>query len=294
MATKPRKGSSSSRPASRGAKRPAARVVRSHAPIEEDESFDFGRPQRPSLIRAAVAGRGPEFGGIALVCLGVLLAVATYTGGGGPLGSLLEGISSWLIGLGRYVLPFAVIAGGIVSMKRVEVQHKVRLAFGWVVILLGLLGSIHVVMSDGSLGSDLDTFRRGGGAFGWLLGALLERTINNALAVMVLLALVLVGVLITTNSTLPQLVRRIRAWVDGGSNPRATRQHGSDDGDEYEHSGSEFYDIDLDEPKAKRKRARKQEVEEPEEADDELDEYEEEDEEEVKPKRARKVRKPLL
>ena len=114
MATKPRKGSSSSRPASRGAKRPAARVVRSHAPIEEDESFDFGRPQRPSLIRAAVAGRGPEFGGIALVCLGVLLAVATYTGGGGPLGSLLEGISSWLIGLGRYVLPFAVIAGGIV------------------------------------------------------------------------------------------------------------------------------------------------------------------------------------
>ena len=123
-------------------------------------------------------------------------------------------------------------------------------------------------MSDGSLGSDLDTFRRGGGAFGWLLGALLERTINNALAVMVLLALVLVGVLITTNSTLPQLVRRIRAWVDGGSNPRATRQHGSDDGDEYEHSGSEFYDIDLDEPKAKRKRARKQEVEEPEDVED--------------------------
>ncbi|MDP4929784.1 MAG: DNA translocase FtsK 4TM domain-containing protein, partial [Ilumatobacteraceae bacterium] len=266
-------------------------MVRSHAPIEEDESFDFGRPQRSSLIRAAVAGRGPEFGGIALVCLGVLLAVATYTGGGGPLGSLLEGISSWLIGLGRYVLPFAVIAGGIVSMKRVEVQHKVRLAFGWVVILLGLLGSIHVVMSDGSLGSDLDTFRRGGGAFGWLLGALLERTINNALAVMVLLALVLVGVLITTNSTLPQLVRRIRAWVDGGANPRATRQHGSDDGEEYEHSGSEFYDIELDEPKAKRKRVRKQVVEEPEDVEDELDEYEEED---VKPKRARKARKPLL
>ena len=293
MATKPRKGSSSSRPASRGAKRPAARVVRSHAPIEEDESFDFGRPQRPSLIRAAVAGRGPEFGGIALVCLGVLLAFSTYTGGGGPLGSLLEDISSWLIGLGRYVLPFAVIAGGIMSMKRVEVQHKVRLAFGWVVILLGLLGSIHVVMSDGSLGSDLDTFRRGGGAFGWLLGALLERTINNALAVMVLLALVLVGVLITTNSTLPQLVRRIRAWVDGGANPRATRRHGNDDGDEYEHSGSEFYDIELDEPKAKRKRARKQVVEEPEDAEDELDEYEE-DEEEVKPKKARKARKPLL
>ena len=67
MATKPRKGSSSSRPASRGAKRPAARVVRSHAPIEEDESFDFGRPQRPSLIRAAVAGRGPVFFFIALV-----------------------------------------------------------------------------------------------------------------------------------------------------------------------------------------------------------------------------------
>lgn len=287
MATKPRKGSSSSRPASRGAKRPAARVVRSHASIDEDESFDFGRPQRPSLIRAAVAGRGPEFGGIALVCLGVLLAVAIYTGGGGPLGGLLQDISSWLIGLGRYVLPIAVIAGGIVSMKRVEVQHKVRLAFGWVVILLGLLGSIHVVMSDGSIGSDLDTFRRGGGAFGWLLGALLERTIYNALAVMVLLALVLVGVLITTNSTLPQLVRRIKAWVDGG----ATRQHSSDhEHDQYRHSGAEFYDIALDELQPKRMRERKQRVEETDVAKDELaDEIEEE-----APKRTRKVRKPLL
>ena len=287
MATKPRKGSSSARPASRGAKRPAARVVRSHASIDEDESFDFGRPQRPSLIRAAVAGRGPEFGGIALVCLGVLLAVATYTGGGGPLGGLLQDISSWLIGLGRYVLPIAVIAGGIVSMKRVEVQHKVRLAFGWVVILLGLLGSIHVVMSDGSIGSDLDTFRRGGGAFGWLLGALLERTINNALAVMVLLALVLVGVLITTNSTLPQLVRRIKAWVDGG----VTRQHSSDhEHDQYRHSGAEFYDIALDELQPKRMRERKQRVEETDVAEDELaDEIEEE-----APKRTRKVRKPLL
>ena len=109
MASKPRKGPVSSRPK---AVSPRPRIVRSHGLDDEDDEIQgYRRESRPSLVRTVIAGREHEFGGIALVCLGIVLALSIYLHVAGPLGRGLDAIFAFLFGLGRFVAPIGFVGG---------------------------------------------------------------------------------------------------------------------------------------------------------------------------------------
>ena len=167
MATKPRKGSSSRRTQSRPAPRGDAQIrpLRSHKRVDPDE-MQFRRARRPSILKSILEGRGHEFGGIALVCLGILLFMSVYAHIAGPVGRGLNTLLSWTIGIGRYVIPILVIGAGVAFIKRTEVQHRVRLAFGWTVLSTAVLSEVHILKGGGSIHAEMNALSSAGD--GWV------------------------------------------------------------------------------------------------------------------------------
>ena len=157
MATKPRKGSQRGRAQSRPASRGEAQIrpLRSHKPVDPDE-MQFRRARRPSVLKSILDGRGHEFGGIALVCLGILLFMSVYARMAGPVGRGLNTLLSWTIGVGRFVIPVLVIGAGVAFIKRTEVQHRVRLALGWTVLSIAVLSEIHILKGGGAIHAEMN------------------------------------------------------------------------------------------------------------------------------------------
>jgi S-DNA-T family DNA segregation ATPase FtsK/SpoIIIE len=289
MATKPRKGSQSGRAQSRPASRGDAQIrpLRSHKPIEQ-EQMQFRRVRRPSVLKSVLEGRGHEFGGIGLVCLGILLFMSVYADIAGPVGRGLDTVLSSTIGIGRYVIPVLAIGAGVAFVKRTEVQHRVRLAFGWAVFSIAVLSEIHILKGGGSINAEINALSSAGGWMGWLIGEPLRQSIGGIATTILLLGSMLGGVLLITGNTLPELYRRISAWVNGVSMPQgrrdSRRQNNRDLQFDDESGEPQFYDIALDD----------EDVADREDHDAENSDAEDEYEEEVKPRRERKKRKPKL
>ena len=282
MATKPRKGSQSGRAQSRPASRGDAQIrpLRSHKPNEQ-EQMQFRRVRRPSVLKSVLEGRGHEFGGIGLVCFGILLFMSVYADIAGPVGRGLNTVLSSTIGIGRYVIPVLAIGAGVAFIKRTEVQHRVRLAFGWAVFSIAVLSEIHILKGGGSINAEINALSSAGGWMGWLIGEPLRQSIGGIATTILLLGSMLGGVLLITGNTLPELYRRISAWVNGVSMPQGRRDSSRDEHFEDESGEPQFYDIALDDEDVADHAA---------ESSDEEDDYEEE----VKPRRERKKRKPKL
>jgi len=300
MATKPRKGSQQSRAQSRPASRGDAQIrpLRSHKPVDPDE-MQFRRARRPSVLKSILEGRGHEFGGIGLVFLGILLFMSVYAGMAGPVGRGLNALLSSTIGVGRFVIPVLVIGAGVAFIKRTEVQHRVRLAFGWTVLSVAVLSEIHILKGGGSIHAQVNALSGAGGWMGWLIGEPLRQSIGGIATTILLLGSMLGGVLLITGNTLPELFRRISAWVNGVSMPQSLRnssanssRHNNRDLQFDDESGEQqFYDIALDDDDV----AAGEDHDDQDLANsDEENEYEEEEYEEVKPRRERKKRKPKL
>jgi S-DNA-T family DNA segregation ATPase FtsK/SpoIIIE len=241
MATKPRKASERPRAAS------APKRVRTHHPVEEPAEV-YVRPRRKSVLAQVVEGRGHEFGGVALLCLSVLLAMSVYFGIAGPLGRALEAALAALIGVGRFLMPVLVGAAGVAYIKRAEVQHRVRLTVGWSVVAVSALGLVHIVWGTGQTEFDVDALERAGGWFGWLVAQPLSELTTRLAAAVVLVAVMFCGVLVITASTPAELWRRGRAWVNGVSMPQRSSSVEPGDDDMVDDFGGEpqFYDIALD------------------------------------------------
>ena len=290
MATKPRKGSQSGRAQSRPASRGDAQIrpLRSHKPIDQEE-MQFRRVRRPSVLKSVLEGRGHEFGGIALVCLGILLFMSVYANIAGPVGRGLNTVLSSTIGLGRFVIPVLVIGAGVAFIQRTEVQHRVRLAFGWAVFSTAVLSEIHILKGGGSINAEINALSSAGGWMGWLIGEPLRQSIGGIATTILLLGSMLGGVLLITGNTLPELYRRISAWVNGVSMP-----HGNRDASRRDNSRDQQFDEESDEPQFYDIALDDEDVVDREDHDAENSDEEEEYEEEVKPRRERKKRKPKL
>ncbi len=231
MATKPRRGSTNARSGKSVPSRARAKSSRSKAPLravrthhEPDlEELPTRRTRGESHIRAALVGRGHEFGGIALVCLGVLLMFSIYVNVAGPLGRFFDNSLSSLIGVARFVVPWICIAAGIAFVKRAEVHHRVRLAFGWGIVWVSILGLVHILFGVNDVQAEVDALSSAGGWLGWFVAEPLRGVITGVGATVVLLGTILCGVLLITGKSLPELIRTIRNWVNMVSPNRDNR-----------------------------------------------------------------------
>ena len=163
-----------------------------------------------SQLAQVAKGREVEFWGIGLVSLGLLLILSMYAHMAGPLGTGIDKMFGWLFGLGRFALPVISIVIGVAMVRRRSVEHRVRLSVGWGINVLAILGFLHLVNGADKIVASVDAMSQAGGWFGAIIGEPLRSTVSWAGALVVLLAAGVLGTMLITDTTLPELIDIVR------------------------------------------------------------------------------------
>ncbi len=159
------------------------------------------RAQASAELRGAVQGREHEFLGIGLIVLGALLALALYLGLAGPLGRGISELFGWITGLARYFVPLALIVSGVALVRTGKSASPWRLAIGWGLVAVAVLGLLHVINGpDGVAG--LNDVEDGGGFLGAIIAEPLEALIATPGAVIVLIGVLIGGIGLITQTSL--------------------------------------------------------------------------------------------
>ncbi|MFM7308611.1 MAG: DNA translocase FtsK 4TM domain-containing protein, partial [Actinomycetota bacterium] len=197
---------------------------------EVDPSTKFRVVQGKPVLKPILAERAGELMGMLFMVLGVLLSLSVYVSVVGPVGRGLDTGLRWTVGLGRYVLPVVCLGLGIALLKRVSIEHRVRLTFGWLVVSVALLGVLHVFLAANELEISLGALEGAGGWLGWLVGQPLESSLSPIGAGVILAPTIVLGLMLATGKSLPDLVRAIaglfkkvddaaRRYREGGDAP---------------------------------------------------------------------------
>ncbi|MEP7201751.1 MAG: DNA translocase FtsK [Ilumatobacteraceae bacterium] len=181
------------------------------------------RGQASAELREAIEGRENEFAGIGFIAVGVLLGMAIYLNLAGPLGRGTETVVGWLTGLGRFVVPIALIAVGVALVGKGQSMRRFRLAIGWGLLGLSLLGLLHVVRGPDKIMADFDTLGRAGGWIGALVGEPLRSLIASGGAIVVLVATCIGGALVLTGASLRSMLTHTGKGVGAVAMPLGRR-----------------------------------------------------------------------
>ncbi|MGD9704507.1 MAG: DNA translocase FtsK 4TM domain-containing protein [Acidimicrobiia bacterium] len=172
----------------RPAKPRSRQVAPGAAPFDAE---DTGSNRRLD-VREAIEGQEHEFAGLGLIALGVLVGLAVYAKLAGIVGRAVSNVLGWLTGLGRFVVPIALIAVGVALFRPGQIRRRHRLTLGIGVATGSLLALLHVARGPERISTSLSSLEDAGGWLGALIGAPLESLLSSVGA-SVLLAIVLFG-----------------------------------------------------------------------------------------------------
>ncbi len=221
--------SSSRRPAIPPAEPARARGDRGAA----SERRGSGRRLRDDVrddVRSAVEGREHEFWGIGLIAGGLLVGLAIYLRLAGPLGKAVDKVLGWLTGLGRYIIPVALVGIGVALVHKARSERRGRLIVGWTILGVAVLGLLHVSRGPDKISAGFDDLGRAGGWLGALVAEPLRGLIATPGAVVVLAALLVGGLLLITSMSARTLFVQTSRSVGAVAAPlgRAARKAMSD------------------------------------------------------------------
>ena len=149
---------------------------------------------------------------VALIVAGLFVLLAE-AGVLGPVGHAISKALSSVFGIGRFGLPWVMLAlGGALVWGKVEVD-KARFGWGFLFILLSFCGLGHLGGGQPSIHSTTAQLAHAGGLIGVVVGGGLQKAIGTAGAVVVFLALFVVSVMILTGIGLRALVAGLVTFV---------------------------------------------------------------------------------
>lgn len=174
-------------------------------------------------------GREHEYAGLALIGVGVLLALAIYFRLAGILGRGVSELVGWIVGFGRFAVPVALISVGVALVRKGESSSPFRLAIGWGMLGVAVLGMLHIIRTPDGWG-DWDGMVDAGGLVGAAVASPLQALIASAGAVVVLVALFLGGVMLITSTSLKTMASNTGRGVGTVARPlgRAAKKAISD------------------------------------------------------------------
>ncbi len=142
--------------------------------------------------------------GVVLVVGGILLGLAAF-GLAGPFGSFIDSGLRLLFGVWALVLPIVLVVFGGTLVLSSPHGEQGRRAAGFGVTFVGSLALFHLMTGAVSLAGSLDLVKERGGALGALIAFPLRRVIGFWGALVVLVAVVALGVLMLTRTTLREV-----------------------------------------------------------------------------------------
>jgi len=208
-----------------GSRSSAARTI---AARTADDSAPTRRgDQAKAELRDAMSGREHEFIGIAFIIGGMLIGLAIYFKLAGILGRLLNDLLGFLAGLGRFVVPIALVAIGVALIRSGRSQHRFRLIAGWGGLGFGFLGLLHMARAqDVGITGNNDVLKKAGGFCGSLIAVPLRSLIGDVGAVVLLVAIGLTSLLLISNMSLRTVASMLHRGVGNVTAPmgRAARR----------------------------------------------------------------------
>jgi DNA segregation ATPase FtsK/SpoIIIE, S-DNA-T family len=184
-----------------------------------------GRAGRRSAPRPGLAERlaaflapyverhGRAAGALGLVLLGILAGLGTYLDLSGPVGRALNSGFGDLVGVGRWLVPPALVWIGVSLLRDDQRSDVVKATVGTTLPLLALAGIAHVVHGPATVTGPTSLLRHSGGWLGALLGGGLRSFLASWGAASVLVLVGATGAMILTSTS----VQTAGRWVSVGA-----------------------------------------------------------------------------
>jgi len=205
-------GARRSKPAASARRRPAAtRAGRGALKARQPARRTARRRWRPAwwlATRTVVERHADDVWGIGLATLGVLAALGLYGNALGPIGHGVRQALGMVLGVGRFVVPPALGAAGVLLVAEGRREEPARAGLGMVLTLVAVAGLADLAGGAPRLTA---SSARLGGAGGWI-GAAVGNPLRSGLggggATVVLLAVAILALVLFTGVT-------VRAAVGG-------------------------------------------------------------------------------
>ncbi len=147
--------------------------------------------------------------GIIAIILFVIagLSLLSFLDLAGPLGRQLDALEGALFGWARYVVPVPLLVIGILLFRNKKEYLRTTTYLGLLLLALGMTGLLHLFFSaDRSLSEA--TLGHGGGYLGYGLAMPLSKVAGMVAAFLILVALGIIGLFVTFNTSLNRLRER--------------------------------------------------------------------------------------
>jgi DNA segregation ATPase FtsK/SpoIIIE, S-DNA-T family len=176
-------------------------------------------PPKPARTptRQILSPHARDAAGIGLVVLGLLAILSVWFDAAGPVGHGLSRSLHATAGLGAVLLPLIGVFWGIVLLRDVAREDRVRMFIGFVLLAVGLLGIVSLLRGNPSPWSTYLSTRRhvglagAGGAIGAVAARPLSAVISPIGSAIVNLGLVALGLLVFTGTPFSAVRDRIAA-----------------------------------------------------------------------------------
>jgi DNA segregation ATPase FtsK/SpoIIIE, S-DNA-T family len=225
-------------------RRSASRASTSRKPSAKRKPVSKGRrrARRPPAkkkpertpTRQILSPHARDAAGIGLVVFALLAVLSVWFDAAGPVGTGIAQMLHALFGVGAYLFPIVGVYWGVVLLRDVAREDRVRMFIGFVVLALGMLGMISLARGNPSLRAPYDDAKHvagladAGGFFGALAAYPLSRILSVYGAFIIDAGLAFLGLLIFTGTPFSSLRGKVSIFVEpktsvgGPSDPMVT------------------------------------------------------------------------
>ena len=155
-------------------------------------------------VRNTLGRQTDDVWGLGLIVLAILVVLA-FLDKAGPVGEGIESGSLFLFGVWRFAVPLALTGIGVGLIVGKPREGARRLVIGSIATFVGSLALFHLLTGAIALMPNVELVKQRGGAVGALLAFPLRRILGHWGAFVVLAAVMAMGVLVATHTSVREL-----------------------------------------------------------------------------------------
>src|SRR4051812_22557751 len=175
-------------------------------------------PSRGRTVSAELAERhAVDAWGLGLLAGALVVALGVYVDLAGPLGRAVDLGTGWLVGVGRFAVPIVLGLLAVVLLREGRGKGFPRVVIGLAVTGFAALGLAHLGRGTPSLAASGDELGHAGGVVGAVVGEPLRGIAGTWGSSVVLLAVLVLGLLVTTGTSLRQAVQLVVRGVQAAA-----------------------------------------------------------------------------
>jgi DNA segregation ATPase FtsK/SpoIIIE, S-DNA-T family len=168
-------------------------------------------------VGAILAEQRRDLWGIVLLLIAVISGLGIYLDAAGPVGRWVDVVARGGLGLVGYLLPLLLMAFGALLVMDRPGPEVGRLGLGFALAILAVLAGAHLAVDVPPPGEGVEALARGGGVVGWLVAAPLDAALSRAGAWAVVVALGVLGVVVTARLELRSVLSRLAGVLRGAA-----------------------------------------------------------------------------